>query len=186
MPKREDSAEAMPATSGCHVVIDCATRRNFQLFRTNPDYVRLTGLVSLNVVKGQLGTYSAGTMMVFPQLTPKGVALGAGRAWPSYVTARNPVGAAMLKQVDAIRMQTLPADDYFCRVVLSAPWSFFIGFSVIIGAHFNAATLIEWPAPLKRRGKAVDHPAEAMVPEQRTSTEDATADIPAPKEVEAR
>jgi len=64
--------------------------------------------------------------------------------------------------------------------------TFFIGFSVIIGAHLNAATLIEWPAPLKRRGKVVDHPAEAMVPEQRTATEDATSTVAAPREVEAR
>src|SRR6185312_11115556 len=70
--------------------------------------------------------------------------------------------------------------------------TFFIGFSVIIGAHLNAATLIEWPAPLKRRGKVVDHPTEAMVPAQRTSTEDAAGDAvrPAGKpdevEVEAR
>jgi membrane protein len=64
--------------------------------------------------------------------------------------------------------------------------TFFIGFSVIIGAHFNAATLIEWPAPLKRRGKVVDHPAEAMVPEQRASTEDAAGDATKPVQVEAR
>ena len=70
--------------------------------------------------------------------------------------------------------------------------TFFIAFSIIIGAHLNAATLIEWPAPLKRRGKVVDHPTEAMVPAQRTSTEDAAGDAtervgkPDEVEVEAR
>jgi membrane protein len=64
--------------------------------------------------------------------------------------------------------------------------TFFIGFSIIIGAHLNAATLIEWPARLRRRGKVVDHPTEAMVPEQRTATEDATSTVAAPREVEAR
>jgi membrane protein len=54
--------------------------------------------------------------------------------------------------------------------------TFFIGFSVIIGAHLNAATLIEWPAPLKRRGKVVDHPEQAMVPEQRSATDNTAGD----------
>jgi membrane protein len=63
--------------------------------------------------------------------------------------------------------------------------TFFIGFSVIIGAHFNAATLIEWPARLKRRGRRVGHPVEAMVPEQRKATEDAAGDITEPDEAEA-
>jgi membrane protein len=64
--------------------------------------------------------------------------------------------------------------------------TFFIGFSVIIGAHLNAATLIEWPAPLKRRGKVVDHPTEAMVPAQRTSTEDAAGHAATQDEVEVK
>lgn len=109
------------------LLVDCASRRNFRLFRANPDYVRLTGVVTLNVVQGKLGTYPAGLMMLFPQLTPKGVALGASRAWPSYITT----GTNMqMSQVDAIRNLMLPPDDYFCRLVLQAPWTSMLGFSV--------------------------------------------------------
>lgn len=131
-PAPQCSSPNMPAAVVPNrLLVDCASQRNFQLFRANPEYVRLTGLVSVNVVQGKTNTYPAGTMMVFPQLTPKGVALGTSRAWPSYITARNILtGANSLKQVDAIRMQTLPEDDYFCQLVLNAPWTFFIGFSV--------------------------------------------------------
>jgi len=108
------------------LLVDCASRRNFRLFRQNPDYVGLAGLVSLNFVQGKPGSYPAGTMMLFPWLKPKGVALGAARVWPSYV----PIGNNQMQLADAIRVQTLPADDYFCRVVLNAPWSNFIGFVV--------------------------------------------------------
>ena len=130
-PTQQCSSPLLPrAVVPNRLLVDCATRRNFQLFRANPDYVGLTGLVSLNVVQGKLGTYPAGTMMIFPRLTPNGVALGEGRAWPSYITTGNNV----LTQVDAIRMLTLPADDYFCRIVLKAPWTNFIGFSVDVAS----------------------------------------------------
>ena len=56
--------------------------------------------------------------------------------------------------------------------------TFLIALSIIIGAHVNAALLLEWPTPLKRRGRAVDHPAEAMVPEQRSASEDAVGPHP--------
>lgn len=108
------------------VVVDCATKRNFQLFRANPDYVDLTGVVSLNFVQGKLGGYPAGSMMLFPRLKPKGIALGLGKVWPTYVSTGND----QMAQAAPIRMLTLPPDDYFCRFVLKAPWTFFIGFSV--------------------------------------------------------
>jgi membrane protein len=50
--------------------------------------------------------------------------------------------------------------------------TFFIAFSIIIGAHVNAATLLEWPTRLKRRGRVVHHPTEAMVPRQRFAEDD--------------
>src|SRR4051812_19446027 len=65
------------ATPPNRLLVDCASRRNFRLFRQNPDYVGLAGLVSLNFVQGKPGSYPAGTMMLFPWLKPKGVALGA-------------------------------------------------------------------------------------------------------------
>jgi membrane protein len=49
---------------------------------------------------------------------------------------------------------------------------FFIAFSIILGSHVNAATLLEWPTRLKRRGRVVHHPTEAMVPRQRFAEDD--------------
>jgi membrane protein len=51
--------------------------------------------------------------------------------------------------------------------------TFFIAFSIIIGAHVNAATLVEWPTPLKRRGRVVVTPVEALAPEQPSVSKDA-------------
>src|SRR3954462_3096289 len=52
--------------------VDCASRRNFQLFRKNTNDVGLAGVVSMSFVRGKLGSYDAGSMMVFPWLKPKG------------------------------------------------------------------------------------------------------------------
>ncbi len=49
--------------------------------------------------------------------------------------------------------------------------TFFIAFSIVIGAHLNAATLVEWPTRLKRRGKVVTDPAAVDVPEPRAPRE---------------
>src|SRR5438270_524268 len=51
--------------------VDCASRRNFQLFRNNTDNVGLAGVVSMSFVRGKLGSYDAGSLMVFPWLKPK-------------------------------------------------------------------------------------------------------------------
>jgi hypothetical protein len=52
--------------------VDCASRRNFQLFRKNTDDVGLAGVVSMSFVRGKIGSYDAGSMIVFPWLKPKG------------------------------------------------------------------------------------------------------------------
>src|ERR1700709_1293208 len=52
--------------------IDCASRRNFQLFRKNTDDVGLVGGVSMTFVRGKIGGYGAGSMIVFPWLKTKG------------------------------------------------------------------------------------------------------------------
>src|SRR3954466_2209941 len=52
--------------------VDCASRRNLQLFRNNTDDVGLAGVVSMSFVRGKIGSYAAGSMMVFPWLKPKG------------------------------------------------------------------------------------------------------------------
>jgi membrane protein len=63
--------------------------------------------------------------------------------------------------------------------------TFFIAFSIIIGAQVNAATLVEWPTPLRRRGRVVEHPAQAMAPEQRAVTEHGVAPHAVRTEVDA-
>src|ERR1700709_1231582 len=57
--------------------VDCASRRNFQLFRKNTADVGLAGVVSMSFVRGRYGSYDAGSMMVFPWLKPKGKNLAA-------------------------------------------------------------------------------------------------------------
>src|SRR4051812_43519383 len=51
--------------------VDCASRRNFQLFRQNTGAVGLAGIVSMSYARGAYGSYNAGSMMVFPWLKPK-------------------------------------------------------------------------------------------------------------------
>src|SRR3954449_3050218 len=52
--------------------VDCASRRNFQLFRKNTDDVGLAGVGSMSFVRGKYGSYDAGSMIVFPWSKPKG------------------------------------------------------------------------------------------------------------------
>src|ERR1700716_3559370 len=52
--------------------VDCASRQNFQLFRKNAGDVGLAGGGSMSFVRGKLGSYDAGSMIVFPWLKPKG------------------------------------------------------------------------------------------------------------------
>src|SRR4051794_9487960 len=63
------------------LTVDCASRRNFQLFRQNSVYLGLTGVVSMNFVRGRLGSYPAGNLFLFPWLKPKGAALGSAKVW---------------------------------------------------------------------------------------------------------
>jgi hypothetical protein len=106
------------------LTVDCASRRNFQAFRSNSDYLGLAGAVSMTFVRGKLGTYEAGNLFLFPWLKPKGLALGAGRVWP--VVA--PAGATNVVQASPLSGSTLPVDELFCISVLQAPTNAFIGF----------------------------------------------------------
>jgi hypothetical protein len=102
---------------------DCASQRNFQLFKNNTPYLGLAGIVSMTFVTGQLGSYPAGSLMLFPWLKPKGQALR--RNWESAIP-----GKAGLVPAAPIPNAALPLDEYVCRVVLEAPWPMFIGFTV--------------------------------------------------------
>ena len=89
LPARAIAAQCvsgpLPAFLPNMLTVDCASRRNFQLFRQNSAYLGLAGVVSMSFVRGKLGSYEAGNLFLFPWLKPKGQALGAGKVWNSVV-----------------------------------------------------------------------------------------------------
>jgi hypothetical protein len=107
------------------LAVDCASQRNFQLFKNNTAYLGLAGVVSMTFVSGQFGSYPAGSMMLFPWLKRKGQALSP-RNWGSGFPGKGNQLTSSAPIPDA----TLPVDEYFCRIVLEAPSSMFIGFTV--------------------------------------------------------
>jgi len=109
------------------LTVDCASKRNFQIFRRYSDYLGLAGVVSMTFVRANAGQYPAGNLFLFPWLKPKGQALN-NRAWPAVV----PANATQFVNSSPIPNATLPLDEYFCRVVLQAPWTSFIGLQVDI------------------------------------------------------
>jgi hypothetical protein len=107
------------------LTVDCGSRRNFQAFRQYPDYLGLAGVVSMTSVRGSQGSYPAGSLFLFPWLKPKGQALK-GKTWPALL----PLSATQAVNASPIPNAYLPLDEYFCRFVLQAPWTSFIGFQV--------------------------------------------------------
>jgi hypothetical protein len=107
------------------VTVDCASQRNFRLFKQNTAYLGLAGVVSMSYVTGQWSSYSAGSLMLFPWLKPKGKALGS-RDWGAVFPGKINQSIAAAPIPDA----TLPLDEYFCWYVIGAPWTSFIGFTV--------------------------------------------------------
>jgi hypothetical protein len=103
--------------------VDCASRRNFQLFRKNTANVGLAGVVSMSFVRGRYGNYDAGSMIVFPWLKPKGQN-------DAELPAVMPVNGTQFMSAAPIPDATLPVDDYFCIFRLQAPTAMFIGFQV--------------------------------------------------------
>src|SRR5881227_3308161 len=85
--------------------VDCASRQNFQLFRKNTDGVGLAGVVSMSFVRGKIGSYGAGSMIVFPWLKPNSQNRA---ALPAVV----PVNATQFIPSAPIPDATLPLDDY--------------------------------------------------------------------------
>lgn len=102
--------------------VDCASRRNYQTFRRNSQYLGLAGVVSMTFVRGSQGDYQAGNLFLFPWVKPE----GKGKKFSAVV----PINAARFVNASAIPDATLPVDEYFCRYVLQAPWTCFIGFQV--------------------------------------------------------
>lgn len=117
------------------VTVDCASQRNFQLFKKYTPYLGLAGVVSMTTVTAQWGSYAAGSLMLFPWLKLKGRALGP-RDWGSAFPGKG----NQLIAAAPIPNAALPLDEYFCRIVLNAPWSMFIGFSVDEPHHPSQAS----------------------------------------------
>ena len=112
----------LPGFQPAQLSVDCASKRNFQLFRKASDYVGLAGVVSMSFVRGSQGSYQAGNLFLFPWLKPK----GQGRNFSAVM----PLNATQFVSAAPIPNASLPLDEYFLRFVLKAPWTSFIGFQV--------------------------------------------------------
>jgi hypothetical protein len=108
------------------LTVDCASRRNFQAFRQNPDYLGLVGVVNMSFVRGGLGSYQAGNLFLFPWLKPKGQALGPRKTWPAVL----PTSPLLYVNAAPIPNAYFPLDEYYCRILLKAPATDFIGFQL--------------------------------------------------------
>jgi len=137
---------SLPGFLPTRLSVDCASRMNFRLFRKNPDYLGLAGVVSMTYVRGGQGSYDAGNLFLFPWLKPKGAARSI--AWPSFA----PVDARQYVQASPIPNENLPVDEYFLRIVLQAPWSNFIGFALEASAApaANSALQPAWATKLDK------------------------------------
>jgi hypothetical protein len=127
--------------------VDCASKRNFRTFRQNSKFVGLTGVVSMTFVQGSRGSYPAGNLFLFPWIKPA----GQGRTFNAVV----PVSEAQSTGAAAIPDQTLPLDDYFCRYVLKAPSTSFIGFQVDT-PHSGDDVGRAWFSNLDKLGVGID------------------------------
>ena len=118
-------AGPLPSFLPAYLTVDCASRRNFKLFRQHGDYLGLTGVVSMTTVQGRYGQYPAGNLFLFPWLKPKGVALGQKKLW----NASLPTSDIRYQAASPIPNASFPQDEYFCNFVLRAPQNMFIGFA---------------------------------------------------------
>ena len=112
----------LPAFQPNALSVDCASKRNLHLFRGNSEYIGLAGVVSMSFVRGTEGSYPAGNLFLFPWIKPK----GKGKNFSAAV----PVSETQFLTAAPIPNDHLPLDEYFCRHVLDAPWTSFIGFQV--------------------------------------------------------
>jgi hypothetical protein len=115
---------SLPGFLPNRLTVDCASRMNFHLFRKNPEYLGLSGLVSMTFVRGKQGSYSAGNLFLFPWLKAKGRVRNV--AWPSVA----PKDGMNFFQAGPTPNNFLPPGEHFCSFVLEAPASNFIGFSL--------------------------------------------------------
>ena len=104
--------------------IEQANALNLRLFLQNKDTLGLTGLVSMRPVAGELGSYPAQTLILFPFKLHD---TSAGTI--AYLPGRDGV-----IPIAATTTAGLPPDEYLSHYVLKAPWQNFISFT--IGAPF--------------------------------------------------
>jgi hypothetical protein len=106
------------------LTVDCATRRNFAIYRRYPSYMGLAGCVSMTSVRGRYGEYPAGNLFLFPWLKKSGQALGVGRNWGTVM----PLDPTRSTSGAPIPNWQMPLDEYFLRYKIEAPIASFIGF----------------------------------------------------------
>lgn len=63
---------SLPGFQPTWLSVDCASKRNFRVFRRNSDALGLTGVVSMTLVRGSQGTYPAGNLFLFPGSSARG------------------------------------------------------------------------------------------------------------------
>jgi hypothetical protein len=127
--------------------VDCASRRNFQLFRKYPNDLGLAGIVSMSFVRGKYGNYDAGSMIVFPWQKPKGV---------SRTGAVLPTSKTLFMSSAPIPDAKLPLDEYICNFRLLAPANMFIGFQVGGTTYRTPESRFDWFTNVKLSdGKSV-------------------------------
>lgn len=127
---------SLPGFLPNRLTVDCASRMNFRLFRKNPGSLGLAAVVSMTYVRGELGSYSAGNLFLFPWLKAKGQAQSI--VWPSVA----PTDATQFVQASPIPNAFVAPDEYFCGFVLKAPASNFIGFQ--LDAPFRGREQLAW------------------------------------------
>jgi len=99
-----------------------STRRNLRAFVENRDALGLAGLVSMTTAKGELGSYAADALFLFPWTKPQAPGI--------LPTAYLPVAAEQSATSTPFTPAGVALDEQFCRYVLQAPPENFIGFVV--------------------------------------------------------
>jgi hypothetical protein len=130
--------QCAPVGLPSRLAFDCSAGRNIRLFLNNASAFGLTGLVSMNNVKGALGSYAGGTMFLYPWLKSKntGRTLAAQlRQYQAFLPG--PIAANPLPNMG------IPLDEQFCTYGLQAPAQDFIGFSIDV-PRVNHTLKLPW------------------------------------------
>lgn len=116
---------AVPRTAAglaSRINVERCARQNLRAFLRNESALGLAGLASMATVKGELGTYGANAVFLFPWAKAK----AATRLPPAFL----PVGDEQIAETTPFTPAGLAPEEYFCRFVLQAPPESFIGFAV--------------------------------------------------------